>query len=93
VVSLLIWSNAGRPYWLAATPYKNLEALLARRLTANRTRIFISEHNDLRWGHSLSVARHQAILGALQGRLYPEARRNHRRLGRRRRRHGASGRN
>jgi len=61
------------PVLLAATPYKNLEALLARRLTANRTRIFISEHNDLRWGHSMSVARHQAILGALQGRLYPEA--------------------
>ncbi len=61
------------PVLLAATPYKNLEALLARRLTANRTRIFISEHNSLSWGHSLSVARHQAILGALQGRLYPEA--------------------
>lgn len=58
---------------LAATPYKNLEALLARRLSASSARVFVSEHNDLRGGHPLSVARHQAILGTLQGRLYPEA--------------------
>lgn len=58
---------------LAATPYLNLEALLARHLAAAGTRVCVSEHNDLRSGHRLSGAYHQAILSRLQRRLYAEA--------------------
>lgn len=58
---------------LATTPYRNLEALLARRLSASQARTFVSEHNDLRAGHPLSGAGPQAMLRALQSRLYPEA--------------------
>lgn len=58
---------------LAATPYRNLEALLARTLTACPTRVFISEHNDLRSDHPFARPPHRAILARLQPPLYARA--------------------
>lgn len=58
---------------LAATPYRNLEALLARERAGGGTRIVVSEHNDLRAGHGLGRGRHRMLLGRLQRALYPRA--------------------
>ena len=58
---------------LAATPYRNLEALFARALLARPPRIFVSEHNDLRAGHRFGAGRHRAILARLVRELYPAA--------------------
>lgn len=70
---------------LAATPYRNLEALLARDLVATSAsvaspasaaspaRIFVSEHNDLRSDHALARPPHRAILARLQPPLYARA--------------------
>jgi len=58
---------------LAATPYRNLEALLARALVRDPPRLFVSEHNDLRSGHPLGAGRHRAILDRLARELYPAA--------------------
>lgn len=58
---------------LAATPYRNLEALLARARSRAETRIVASEHNDLRAGHGLGRGHHRWLLGRLQRALYPRA--------------------
>jgi glycosyltransferase involved in cell wall biosynthesis len=58
---------------LAATPYRNLEALLARRVARRPVRVVVSEHNDLRHGHPLGEGRGLARLAALQRSLYPTA--------------------
>lgn len=57
---------------LAATPYINLTALLARRIASVQTRILVSEHNDLRHGHALGRGPELRRLVALM-RLYREA--------------------
>lgn len=58
---------------LAATPYRNLEALLARDLAASPARIYVSEHNDLRSDHAFARPPHRAILARLQPPLYARA--------------------
>ncbi len=57
---------------LAATPYINLTALLARRIAGAPTRVLVSEHNDLSHGHPLGRGRERRRLVALM-RLYGEA--------------------
>ncbi len=57
---------------LAATPYINLAALLARRVARVSTRVLVSEHNDLGHGHSLGCGYERRRLVALM-RLYAEA--------------------
>ena len=58
---------------LAATPFENLEALRARRLTGGRFRVVLSEHNQI--GRSLIDSREwsRRCLPALMRRAYPEA--------------------
>ena len=58
---------------LAATPYRNLEALLARRVGRQPIRVVVSEHNDLRRGHPMGEGRSLQRLVALQRSLYPTA--------------------
>ncbi len=57
---------------LAATPYINLTALLARRIAGVPTRVLVSEHNDLSHGHPLGRGRERRRLVALM-QLYGEA--------------------
>ncbi|MFO1072105.1 MAG: glycosyltransferase [Geminicoccaceae bacterium] len=58
---------------LAATPFENLEALRARRLTGGRFRVVLSEHNQI--DRSLIDSREwsRRCLPALMRRAYPEA--------------------
>lgn len=58
---------------LAATPYRNLEALLARRVAGRPMRVVVSEHNDLRHGHPLRRGWSGRRLISLQRALYPTA--------------------
>lgn len=58
---------------LAATPYRNLEALLARRVAGRPMRVVVSEHNDLRHGHPLRRGLCGRRLIRLQRALYPTA--------------------
>jgi glycosyltransferase involved in cell wall biosynthesis len=58
---------------LAATPYRGLEALLAKRRARHRPRVVVSEHNDLRQGHPMGEGRRRQRLVVLQRRLYPTA--------------------
>jgi glycosyltransferase involved in cell wall biosynthesis len=58
---------------LAATPYRNLEALLARRVAGRPMRVVVSEHNDLRHGHPLRRGFCGRRLIRLQRALYPTA--------------------
>ncbi|HEX6011815.1 MAG TPA: glycosyltransferase [Geminicoccaceae bacterium] len=57
----------------AATPYRGLEALLAKRQARHRPRVVVSEHNDLRQGHPMGEGRRRRRLVALQQHLYPTA--------------------
>ena len=57
---------------LAATPYINLTALLARHIAGAPTRVLVSEHNDLSHGHPLGRGRERRRLVALM-QLYGEA--------------------
>jgi glycosyltransferase involved in cell wall biosynthesis len=60
---------------LAATPYENLEALRARRLArcSRRTRVVISEHNNIVRNMLDSKEWARRHLAALMRRAYPEA--------------------
>jgi glycosyltransferase involved in cell wall biosynthesis len=60
---------------LAATPYENLEALRARRLArcSGRTRVVISEHNNIARNLLDSKEWSRRYLAALLRRAYPEA--------------------
>lgn len=72
--ALARYLDAARPQaLLAATPYRNLEALLARRLSRHPTRVVVSEHNDLRQGHPLGAQPSRRRLSRLQQCLYPSA--------------------
>lgn len=74
VAGLAATLRARRPrVLLAATPYRNLEALLARDLATSPARVFVSEHNDLRRDHALARPPHAAILARLQPPLYARA--------------------
>ena len=58
---------------LAATPYENLEALRARRLTRSPARVVISEHNNLARNLLDSKEWSRRFLAELMRRSYPEA--------------------
>jgi glycosyltransferase involved in cell wall biosynthesis len=58
---------------LAATPYRNLEALIAADTVERRPHVFVSEHNDLRAAHAFSRPPHAALLARLQPPLYARA--------------------
>lgn len=58
---------------LAATPYRNLEALLACNVAGQPMRVVVSEHNDLRHGHPLRRGWSGRRLARLQRALYPTA--------------------
>ncbi|HMR30264.1 MAG TPA: glycosyltransferase [Geminicoccaceae bacterium] len=74
VPALADYLAATRPHTLlAATPFRNLEALLACRLVAQPPRLLVTEHNDLGAGHPLGQGSVGLSLAALQRRLYPGA--------------------
>ena len=58
---------------LAATPFRNVEALLACRAAGLPVRVVVSEHNDLRQGHPLGRGAIRRRLAGLQRALYPTA--------------------
>jgi glycosyltransferase involved in cell wall biosynthesis len=69
--SLALFLRHARPdALLAATPFMNIEAVLAQRLAGVPMRLVVSEHNDLSSGHPYGCGWHGRLLAALLRRAY-----------------------
>jgi len=72
--ALIAWLRRERPDQLyTATPYMNVECVLACRAAGGHTRLVVSEHNDLSQGHPLGSGWRKRWLPPLLARYYRRA--------------------